>query len=160
MGALLHYCDSSLLQLENFQMSADAANTFVLLNRAALQGKAQGPITANKTLLSREKRGTRVLQDMPTLKRGSAPVMLASQRLTEGFQTTLRCLLVPQISAFGWSCLPRVQFAPHDFNRTPPSLPASSAWQDHHCSPPRILIGLKYSRGQIGRTESYSLARN
>ena len=88
VGALLHYCNSSLLQLEDFQMSADAAKAFVLLDRAA--AGRRGLNVTNKVLLSKQKSGGRVLEEVPTLTRHTAGVMLASHRSAGPFQLTLR----------------------------------------------------------------------
>ena len=89
VGALLHYCSTSLLQLEGFQMSADAAKAFVLLDRGAAQSRGSG--TASRVLLSKQKSGTRVLHENATLSNGTAGVLLATQRSVGPFQLTLRC---------------------------------------------------------------------
>ena len=86
----MHYCDSSLRQLEDFQMSASAANSFTLLDRAVAEAKGLVNGTASKTLLSRHKSGTRVLQEVATLSTDAAPVKLATQRSVGAFQLTLR----------------------------------------------------------------------
>lgn len=88
VGALLHYCDRSLLQLEDFQMSADAAKAFNLLDRAAVQGR--GLTMTSRVLVSKQRSGVRVLQEVSTLPKQTAEMMLATQRSAGPFQLTLR----------------------------------------------------------------------
>lgn len=69
-------------------MSADAAKAFILLDRAA--AKSRGAAATSRVLLSKQKSGTRVLQEVFTLTKETAGVMLATQRSAGPFQLTLR----------------------------------------------------------------------
>jgi hypothetical protein len=91
IGALQHYCDSSLVLLGKFELSPAAARAFVVLDRQAARKNVSGQ--SNTLLLATQRGGNAVMQaslPRPPSAGGGLPLLLASERSAGPFQATLR----------------------------------------------------------------------
>lgn len=87
----MHYCNASLLQLEQSQLLPEAAAGFTLVDRSTA-GRLPSPDAVPWSPLAREKSGVNGMQAPRSLDANGAPVMLATMRSTGPFQMSLRCL--------------------------------------------------------------------